>query len=99
MKINYSKQAVADLKRLRDFIGENTPYAAQSISQKLLEKIKLLSDHPRLGKAVQHSPNPDVIRDLILGDYIIRYLISDTQIIILKVWHHRENWKDQDTNP
>ena len=36
------------------------------------------------------APNPEMIRDLIISNYIARYLIHTKQIYILRVWHHNE---------
>ncbi|MCK5354007.1 MAG: type II toxin-antitoxin system RelE/ParE family toxin [Methyloprofundus sp.] len=32
-----------------------------------------------------------MVRDLIIGNYIARYLIRSKKIDILRVWHHKEN--------
>jgi len=43
---------------------------------------------------VNKAPNPEIMRDLIQGKYIVRYLILDKTINILKVWHHKEDRTD-----
>jgi len=39
---------------------------------------------------VELAPDPEMIRDLIIGNYIARYLIHQKQGYILRVWHHKE---------
>jgi len=91
MRLIYSSEALDDLIRLREFIAQENPKAAQHISTTLVQGIKNLVDFPLLGKEVSHAPNSKIIRDLILGKYVVRYLILSESISILRVWHHREN--------
>lgn len=93
MKIDYSKEAIADLVRLREFIVVHDPAAANRYAQRLIEGISRLQDQPTLGHAVIYAPEPESIRDLIIDDYIVRYALLSEQILILRVWHHLEDWK------
>lgn len=93
MKINYSKEAIADLVRLREFIAIHDPAAANRYAQRLIEGITRLQDQPMLGRAVIYAPDPESIRDLIIGDYLVRYALLSDQILVLRIWHHREDWK------
>ena len=91
MTISYSPESIEDLKRVRQFIEEKNPAAAQRIAASILKGINQLNTFPYLGVEVQQAPNPQVVRDLILGHYIVRYLIRSNEIYILRVWHHKEN--------
>lgn len=91
MILVYSVDAVEDLARLREFIEINSPYAAQKIAKKLVVGITSLVDHPKLGHPVQKAPDPEIIRDLILGKYIVRYMLHKNTNVILRIWHHRED--------
>lgn len=93
MKIEFSKEAVADLARLREFIAAHNPAAAQRYAHLLINGIHRLETQPLLGHPVEYAPEPESIRDLIVGDYLVRYAVFTNQIIILRVWHQRENWK------
>jgi len=94
MKINYAPESIEDLKRLRKFIAEKNPDAAKRVACSLLKGIKRLKTFPKLGLEVQEA-DTELIRDLILGDYIVRYLLSKNTIHILRVWHQKENWKNK----
>ena len=90
MKLIYSEQSVKDLKRLRDFIDEHNPTAAQRISQQFLDRLENLVSFPRMGVPVRSAPDPESVRDIILGDYVIRYSCHPETIVVLRMWHHLE---------
>ena len=91
MKIAYTPESIDDLKRLREFIEVKNPLAAQRIATSILKGINQLKTFPYLGIEVQQAPNPEMVRDLIIGNYIIRYLIRSKKIDILRVWHHKQD--------
>jgi plasmid stabilization system protein ParE len=91
MKLSYSREAIGDLIRLREFIATKNPEAATKIAKSIRKGISQLKTFPYLGVEVEQAPNPEMIRDLIIGKYIARYLIHAKQIYILRVWHHKEN--------
>jgi len=91
MKISYSSESVGDLIRLREFIEIKNPQAAQKIALSLNKGISQLKSFPFPGVEVELAPEPEKIRDLIIGNYIARYLIHSEQIYILRIWHHKED--------
>lgn len=91
MKLVYTDEAIGDLKRLREFIAVHNPTAASRIAAELISKIELLPTFPKLGTPVALAPVPDVIRDMIFGNYVVRYSLHSSTIIILRVWHGLEN--------
>jgi len=91
VKLVYSKEAIEDLMRLREFIRQKNPEAAKRIAGELLARIQQLCSFPLMGKSVQLAPTPDSIRDFIFGDYVLRYAIHDGAITILRIWHHLED--------
>jgi len=94
MKLAFSREARGDVVRLRTFIAEHDPTAAGRAARRLIQGIERLARHPRLGKRVGIAPDqiaPEEIRDWLVGDYVIRYLIANDQIIVLRLWHGKEN--------
>ncbi|MDP4537366.1 type II toxin-antitoxin system RelE/ParE family toxin [Alkalimonas collagenimarina] len=91
MKLVYTKDAIEDLKRLREFIAVNNPTAASRIAAELIAKMELLPEFPRMGTPVQMAPVPDVIRDMVFGKYVVRYSVHTSAVIVLRVWHELEN--------
>ena len=92
MKIIYTPEAISDLEQLREFITEENPKAAKRIANALQYGIKKLKEFPKLGLEVKKA-NSELIRDLILGDYTVRYLILKESFYILRTWHQKEDWE------
>ena len=91
MKIQYLPEAIEDLIRLRAFIEIKNPNAASRIAKSLKKGISQLKAYPYLGIEVELAPDPKMIRDLYIGNYVARYLIYTKDIYILRVWHQKEN--------
>lgn len=91
MKLVYAPEAVADLIRLRSFIAEKSPAAAARIAAELIARIENLCAFPQLGRAVGEAPQPDVIRDMVFGNYVVRYSEHADALVVLRIWHHRED--------
>ena len=88
LTLKFTNSANQDLKRLRQFIADKNPQAATRVSQRLSTAIKNLPQQPLVGTKLAEWPN---IREIYVDDYIIRYLISETQLIILRLWHGKED--------
>lgn len=88
MKLRFTHSAQRDLIRLREFIAEKNPFAARHISQRLRESIQRLTDMPGIGVDVPELPG---VQDLISGDYIVRYIVLEAEIFILRIWHGKED--------
>ena len=79
--------------RLRAFIAKHNPAAAERLARRLIQGIERLLRNPRLGRRVTVAPNqmaPEEIRDWVVGEYVVRYLIADERIVVLRVWHGKE---------
>jgi len=94
MKINYTLESINDLRQLREFIEVKNPITAQRIANELLTGIEKLKVFPKIGLPVQRAPDPEIIRDLFVGHYTIRYLITNNTVFILRIWHGKEIEKD-----
>ena len=86
-QLRFTPSATRDLRRLRDFVGSHDPAAAARISKRLGRTIRLLRDQPAFGKCVEGLSD---VRELVAGDYVVRYATRDDIIVILRVWHGRE---------
>ena len=94
MKIRYTADAINDLERLRTFIEPKNPHAARRVAAELLDGIENLAVFPNIGLPVQGAPNSKLIRDLLVGNYTIRYQRNEQSIIVLRIWHGKESGKD-----
>ncbi len=91
MKLFYTAEAIEDLVRLRKFIEDKNPVAAQRIAVTIQKGIQELKLSPYMGIEVDEAPDSEKVRDLILGSYIVRYLVNANEIFILRIWHHKEH--------
>ena len=87
MRLQFTHSATRDLTRLRAFIAEKDPQTASRVSRRLGRAIRHLRDHPELGKPLEELPE---VRELVAGDYIVRYTIDEETLTILRIWHGRE---------
>jgi toxin ParE1/3/4 len=87
MKLQFSESAVHDLERLRNFIAENNPQAAERVSLRLRQAIGKLVLHPDIGRPVPELEN---VRELIAGNYVVRYVHQEDTVFVLRVWHGKE---------
>lgn len=87
----YAAAAIDDLSRLRAFIAQHDPAAARRVAVEIVRCIEALRDAPLIGKAVAMAPDPNAVRDMVFGDYIVRYAVTARSIAVLRVWHHFES--------
>jgi len=92
--IRYTPESLDDLERLRSFVKQKNPLAARRIALELQEGVEKLKLFPKIGLSVPNATNPDLVRDLYIGKYTVRYLMSEKQIVILRIWHSKEIEKD-----
>lgn len=91
MNIRYTAEAIEDLSRLRQFIAEHDPAAARRVALELRARIGKLRVFPRMGIRVSRAPDPESVRDLFIGPYVVRYLLAGDDLFILRVWHGKED--------
>jgi toxin ParE1/3/4 len=89
MRLIFSRAAVHDLVRLREFIARHNPDAAQRVSRRLRGAIKGLVNNPQIGRPVPGLPGE--IRELIFGKYIARYEVRTNSLYVLRIWHGKED--------
>lgn len=77
-----------------EFIEAKNPFAARRVAIDLQEGVSRLKQFPRIGLPVLKAPDPERVRDLIIGDYTVRYLIGKDTLFILRVWHNKEDEKN-----
>ena len=91
MRLVYTNEAVEDLTRLRDFIAKHNPDAAARIAAELIKRIEQLLKTPNIGHPVDRAPQATSIRDMVFGNYIVRYSTHAETLIVLRAWHRLEN--------
>ena len=85
-------EARADVQRLFDFLVEAGPSNAAAALRIIRGGAARLLEHPRIGRRMDDETER---RELILpfgaGVYVLRYRIEGETIVILRVWHGRED--------
>jgi plasmid stabilization system protein ParE len=84
--------ALNDLIRLREFIAPHHPKAAKNAARCIIQAANRLLDSPHLGHPMDKIPE---FNELTIpfgrNGYILRYRIDGKKIVILRVWHGRED--------
>jgi toxin ParE1/3/4 len=77
-----------DLAKIVMLIARDNPPAAQRFGFALLDKIKLLADHPELGRMVPERSDP-ALREILLAPYriVYRYRELEQRVEVLRIWH------------
>lgn len=86
--LQFSASAKKDLIRVREFIAKHNPGAARRVGQRLKMSIDRLTEQSDMGVNVDGLPD---VQELITGDYIVRYLVRDEEVYLLRIWHGKED--------
>jgi len=91
--IVFSRDAVADIERLRSFLDQKNPGTAQRAMALILAAIERLQDFPNRGLSTGDTDIRQVVLRFGSSGYIVRYaVLPDTKdIIITRIWHGRED--------
>lgn len=90
MELKWTSKALSDLVRLYEFLSlANKPAAARAV-QALTEAPTILLTNPHIGEQLFQF-DPREVRRILVGEYEVRYEISDQNIYVLRLWHTREN--------
>ena len=86
----WSIPAKHDLKKINDYIAEDSKYYALKVSQEFLAKSEALLNFPEMGRIVPEICDPK-IRELIIYSYRLIYEISSNRIEVLAIIHSKQN--------
>ena len=90
MALRWTTKAHSDLARLHDFLRPVQPAAAARAVRQLVAAAKRIPAHPRLGVRLPEF-DPREVRRVVVGDYEIRYELTDTDVFVLRIFHTRED--------
>ena len=91
-RLIWSAAAIQDLARLRAFLDPKSPDAARRAVAAIRQGVKILADHPEIGRTIEDLPVGFREWSIMFGSgsYIARYRIEARQVVILTVRHGRE---------
>jgi len=90
VRIGWTGKASTDLVRLHAHLSAVAPEAAARVTRQLARAPDKLLAFPRLGEKLE-AYEPREVRRIIVGNYELRYEIAADTIVILRLWHCREN--------
>jgi len=86
-RIIFTPKAEEGLQEIFDYLAAFSLPAAELQIDRILDKINLLRQFPRMGRVVEHFEHPQ-IRELPIGAYLVAYyIVSEQRIDILSVHH------------
>jgi plasmid stabilization system protein ParE len=90
VNLQWTSKAHDDLARLYAFlVRSNVKAAAKAVRALIIAPERLLSQ-PRIGEALDGF-EPHEVRRWLIGPYEMRYEIRQKTIIVLRIWHTRED--------
>lgn len=90
MAIRWTSAAYGDLQRLHAFLDPVDPAAATQAVRFIVRRIERIPGQPRLGERLPRFGAREV-RRVLAGHYEIRYELRGTDVIVLRIFHARED--------
>lgn len=90
MALKWTSKAYSDLVRLHEFLNPVDSRAALRVVRQLVAGAKRIPAHPRLGVRMPEF-DPREVRKVLIGDYEIRYEVTDIDVFVLRIFHTRED--------
>lgn len=91
----WSKPAKNDLKRIHNYIAQDSNYYANEVVHVIIEKTKLLESFTRMGRPVPEIRDENIL-EILVYSYRIIYEISNTDILILTIIHSKMDFNKDD---
>jgi plasmid stabilization system protein ParE len=90
MALRWTGKAQSDLARLYEFLRPVNPTAAARVVRQLVAGAKRIPSHPRLGLRLPEF-DPRDVRRVLIGEYELRYELTDADIFVLRIFHTKED--------
>jgi plasmid stabilization system protein ParE len=91
-QIVWTESAIEDLNRHYEFLKVNNADAAARAVRGIVDSGESLLENPRRGTSIAEAPG---LRKLLVSfgkyGYVIHYTILENDVVILRVYHGREN--------
>jgi addiction module RelE/StbE family toxin len=86
MEIEWSFRARTDIQELHAYISKDSPYYARQFVERILGAVDILRSHPQIGRILPEA-NRENMRELLVNNYRIIYLLKPNQVFIVTVIH------------
>ena len=93
MNIQWSDEAIDDLRNLHAFIARDNPAAARKMALTIVEAVETdLPGNPRMGRPGRVNGTRELV--ITHTPYVVPYRIKADAIQILRVYHGARRWPD-----
>ena len=95
--VEWSGPAKRDLKKIYDYIAEDSQYYARTVVQNIVEKSESLEQFPKVGRLVPEISDPDV-REIFIYSYRLIYEVKPKRVGILAIVHGKRDFSNSNLN-
>lgn len=89
--VKWTLPAKKDLRKIHDYIAEDSRFYARRVVENIVEKTEDLDAHPEIGRVVPEL-NDQSIRELIVYSYRLVYSLKGEAVEILAVVHGKRDF-------
>jgi plasmid stabilization system protein ParE len=91
MTLEWSVAALADLDRFAEFLHDRHPAMARIIAAEILNRTRIISEHPQLGRPIEGREDyRELALPVLNTTYVFRYGFDGERLVMLRVFHGRE---------
>jgi plasmid stabilization system protein ParE len=90
MTIRWTQRALTDLERVHGFMESVSATRAVALVDALIGGVERLAELPRIGQRLTRYAKREV-RRIFVGEYEVRYELTGSNILVLRLWHTRED--------
>ena len=92
--VKWLPEALGDIERLHVFLDEKSHEAALRAVTVILNGSVLLKTIPDIGRPMSdESGRRELFMSFGAGAYVIRYMREESGVVVIRVWHSREDRK------
>ncbi len=89
MRVRWTSKALSDLLRLHEYLAAANRPAAARVVKSLTAAAGTLAANPRIGERLEEF-EPAEVRRVLVGQHEMRYEIIASELVIVRLWHTRE---------
>jgi toxin ParE1/3/4 len=85
-KIEWTRSALSDARKLRDYIARDSEAYANRFVQRIIEAVEKAAAFPLIGRRVPETDD-DTVREILYRKYRIVYRVETDRILVLMIIH------------
>jgi toxin ParE1/3/4 len=90
VRIDWLRQAAANVDEIKSYIARDNPTAATKVAQRIVERTEALAEFPYMGRLGRVAAT----RELVVSGtpYIVVYRVAGEVVQIIRVLHGAQQW-------